>query len=143
MRPWIFARLLLAPRAMVYGAVKPIAQSCAGHEHSALQRLDSRARQAFCCFKKQASTRSFGTSIRHSSRDVLCDELPHKAYIALGSNLGNRIGMIERACKMMEEDRSIRISRTSSLYETEPMYVKGQGRFINGVCEVCLILLVV
>lgn len=76
--------------------------------------------------------------MRNGSPDELYSELPHKAYVALGSNLGNRIEIIERACKMMEEDRSIRISRTSSLYETEPMYVKDQDRFINGVCEVSL-----
>ena len=81
--------------------------------------------------------------MRNDSPDVPCNELPHKAYIALGSNLGNRVKMIERACKMMGEDRSIRISRTSSLYETEPMYVKDQDRFVNGVCEVCLLMLVI
>ncbi|KOS17774.1 Folic acid synthesis protein fol1 [Escovopsis weberi] len=32
--------------------------------------------------------------------------------------------------------RGIRVKRTSSLWETEPMYVKDQDQFINGVCEV-------
>jgi 7,8-dihydro-6-hydroxymethylpterin-pyrophosphokinase len=57
------------------------------------------------------------------------------AYIALGSNLGDRISMIEKACREMDS-RGIRITRTSSLWETEPMYVLDQERFINGVCEV-------
>jgi len=60
----------------------------------------------------------------------------HTAYIALGSNLGNRIGWIEKACKLMSA-RGLKIKRTSSLWETEPMYVVDQGSFINGVCEVC------
>ncbi|PHH72643.1 hypothetical protein CDD82_5870 [Ophiocordyceps australis] len=34
------------------------------------------------------------------------------------------------------ELRDIRITRTSSLWETEPMYVLDQANFINGVCEV-------
>jgi 2-amino-4-hydroxy-6-hydroxymethyldihydropteridine diphosphokinase/dihydropteroate synthase len=59
----------------------------------------------------------------------------HTAYIALGSNLGDRIDMIERACNEMST-RGIKIKRTSCLWETEPMYVLGQGNFVNGACEV-------
>lgn len=57
------------------------------------------------------------------------------AYIALGSNLGDRIGWIERACAEMDA-RGIKVKRTSSLWETEPMYVLDQDRFVNGACEV-------
>lgn len=64
-------------------------------------------------------------------------QLPQKrtAYIALGSNLGDRIGWIEKACNEMDA-RGIRVKRTSSLWETEPMYVLDQDRFVNGACEV-------
>lgn len=57
------------------------------------------------------------------------------AYIALGSNLGDRVAMIEQACREMDA-REIRVKRTSSLWETEPMYVLDQDRFVNGACEV-------
>lgn len=60
----------------------------------------------------------------------------HRAFIALGSNLGDRIAMIEKACKEMEVRGDIRIVRTSSLWETKAMYVLDQGNFINGACEV-------
>ena len=60
------------------------------------------------------------------------------AYIALGSNLGDRVAMIEQACREMDS-RGIRVKKTSSLWETEPMYVLDQDRFVNGACEVrCL-----
>ncbi|KAJ9246447.1 hypothetical protein DTO207G8_8947 [Paecilomyces variotii] len=59
----------------------------------------------------------------------------HRAFIALGSNVGDRIEMIEKA--LLELDRAgIRVKRTSSLFETAPMYVLDQEPFINGVCEV-------
>lgn len=58
------------------------------------------------------------------------------AYIALGSNLGDRVAEIEKACNLMDR-RGIKVKRTSSLWETEPMYVKDQDRFLNGACEVC------
>lgn len=60
---------------------------------------------------------------------------PRTAYIALGSNLGDRIAWIERACNEMDK-RGIHVKRTSSLWETEPMYVLDQDRFVNGACEV-------
>ena len=63
----------------------------------------------------------------------------NRAYIALGSNIGDRILMIEKACREMNQ-RSIEVSRTSALYETEPMYVKDQQPFVNGVCEVHYLL---
>lgn len=59
-----------------------------------------------------------------------------KAYIALGSNVGDRVAMIERACREMDA-RGIRVKRTSSLWETAPMYVVDQDPFVNGACEVC------
>ncbi|TVY90288.1 Folic acid synthesis protein [Lachnellula willkommii] len=57
------------------------------------------------------------------------------AYIAFGSNMGNRIDWIEQACNEMTE-QGIKILRTSSLWETDPMYVLDQDKFVNGVCEV-------
>jgi 2-amino-4-hydroxy-6-hydroxymethyldihydropteridine diphosphokinase/dihydropteroate synthase len=62
------------------------------------------------------------------------------AYVALGSNMGDRVGMIEEACKEMDA-RGIKVKRTSSLWETEPMYVLDQDRFVNGACEVCATIL--
>ena len=60
----------------------------------------------------------------------------HRAFLALGSNLGNRVEMIESALRKMG-DRGLSVSRTSALYETKPMYLENQESFINGACEVC------
>jgi 2-amino-4-hydroxy-6-hydroxymethyldihydropteridine diphosphokinase/dihydropteroate synthase len=60
---------------------------------------------------------------------------PKTAYVALGSNMGDRIGMIEQACNALTS-RGITVKRTSNLWETEPMYVLDQDNFINGACEV-------
>ncbi|SPN98584.1 probable multifunctional folic acid synthesis protein [Cephalotrichum gorgonifer] len=58
-----------------------------------------------------------------------------KAYIALGSNVGDRVAMIEQACREMDS-RGIHVLRTSGLWETAPMYVLEQEKFVNGACEV-------
>ena len=62
--------------------------------------------------------------------------MEHRAFIALGSNLGDRVAMIEQACKEMDRTGNIRVLRTSSLWETKAMYVLDQDKFVNGVCEV-------
>lgn len=51
--------------------------------------------------------------------------------------MGDRVAEIERACNEMDR-RGIKVKRTSSLWETEPMYVTDQDRFVNGACEVCI-----
>ena len=74
-----------------------------------------------------------------SRRSLLSNEFEsgrHRAFLALGSNLGNRAEMIELALREMG-DRGLTVLRTSALYETEPMYLKTQASFINGACEVC------
>jgi 2-amino-4-hydroxy-6-hydroxymethyldihydropteridine diphosphokinase/dihydropteroate synthase len=62
--------------------------------------------------------------------------LPHRAFIALGSNMGDSVAMIEQALTEMEATRQVRILQTSSLYETKAMYVLDQDNFVNGACEV-------
>lgn len=82
--------------------------------------------------------RSTMPGLKHSACGCACgSSKPRKktAYIALGSNLGDRVAEIERACNEMDR-RGIKVKRTSSLWETEPMYVKDQDRFVNGACEV-------
>ncbi|KAI9795066.1 MAG: trifunctional dihydropteroate synthetase [Peltula sp. TS41687] len=58
-----------------------------------------------------------------------------RAFVAFGSNVGDRVAMIEEGLRALE-CRNIKLVRTSSLWETEAMYVVNQGRFLNGVCEV-------
>ena len=74
-----------------------------------------------------------------SQRNLLGSDVQngrHRAYLALGSNVGNRIEMIESAIQEMT-NRGLSVIRTSALYETKPMYLEDQETFINGACEVC------
>jgi 2-amino-4-hydroxy-6-hydroxymethyldihydropteridine diphosphokinase len=61
-------------------------------------------------------------------------------YIALGSNLGDRAGMLERAIAAMNS-AGISVVRQSSLYVTEPVGAPGQGWFLNAVVEAETLLL--
>ncbi|KAK1752121.1 folic acid synthesis protein [Echria macrotheca] len=89
-------------------------------------------------FKKYSLPKGPGSkpdSVMELPQDTAGPPAKKTAYIALGSNMGDRIGWIERACNEMDA-RGIKVLRTSSLWETEPMYVLDQDRFINGACEV-------
>lgn len=81
-----------------------------------------------------APLRSLEVQARRSRHESI--KLGHRAFIALGSNLGDRVAMIERACKEMDASGKMRVIRTSSLWETQAMYVLDQDKFVNGACEV-------
>jgi len=57
-------------------------------------------------------------------------------YIGIGSNLGDRQKYIDRAIEELKRHKDIKVIRTSSIYETEPVSDIPQGKFLNGVLEV-------
>ena len=58
-----------------------------------------------------------------------------KAYVSLGSNLGDRGGNLLLAIRGMME-ASLCVTRLSSIYETEPVGEIDQTPFLNMVVEV-------
>lgn len=59
----------------------------------------------------------------------------HKAYVALGSNLGNKEENINKALELLKS-HGLEITKVSTLIATEPYGVLDQPGFCNGVCEV-------
>jgi len=57
------------------------------------------------------------------------------AYLSLGSNMGNRKINLKKALELLDSDPDITITKISSIYETEPMYVKDQNSFYNIAVE--------
>lgn len=55
-------------------------------------------------------------------------------YVALSSNLGDRLANIRKAIELMKEER-IEIIEESSIYETEPVGYREQGWFLNSVVK--------
>ena len=58
-----------------------------------------------------------------------------KAYVGLGSNLGERAGNLLLAVRGML-DAGLKVARLSSIYETEPVDVREQPVFLNMVAEI-------
>jgi len=57
-------------------------------------------------------------------------------YIGIGSNLGDRQAYIDKAIEELKKIKSIKVKRISSIYETEPVSVIPQGKYLNGVAEI-------
>ena len=56
-------------------------------------------------------------------------------YLLLGGNIGDRLGYIEEACKLIERHIG-KIIRKSSIYETAPWGVSNQPDFLNLAIEI-------
>ncbi|KIS01456.1 dihydropteroate synthase [Cryptococcus deuterogattii 2001/935-1] len=61
-------------------------------------------------------------------------EAPERVFVAVGSNIGDRVANIIRAVRLLEE-AGCKLLGTGRLYESAPMYVEDQDRFVNGVIE--------
>jgi 3-oxoacyl-[acyl-carrier protein] reductase len=59
------------------------------------------------------------------------------AYIALGSNLGERDDYLRRALASLGQTPGVEVTRVSPIYETRPVGgPEGQGSYLNAVAEV-------
>jgi 2-amino-4-hydroxy-6-hydroxymethyldihydropteridine diphosphokinase len=68
-----------------------------------------------------------------------------RAYLGIGANLGDREAAIHRALADLESSGGARVTRVSSLYETEPLVAPGDAAdaapwFLNCVAEVATAL---
>lgn len=58
------------------------------------------------------------------------------AFIALGSNIGDRENFLNSALDKMEEGSKIRVVKKSSIYETDPVGCESKDKFLNMVVKV-------
>lgn len=59
-----------------------------------------------------------------------------RAFLSLGSNMGDRVWFMQKAIEKMESDSRVLIKKRSSYYETEPVGYVEQDKFINQVIEI-------
>ena len=56
-----------------------------------------------------------------------------RAFVGLGSNLGDREALLRAAVERLEADRDLEVVAVSTFRETEPVGFVEQPRFLNGV----------
>ncbi|WP_084242220.1 2-amino-4-hydroxy-6-hydroxymethyldihydropteridine diphosphokinase [Planomicrobium okeanokoites] len=59
----------------------------------------------------------------------------NKSYLSLGSNMGDRVGMLRQAVRLLEGHPAIEVMNISSLYETAPVGFTEQDAFLNMVVQ--------
>lgn len=59
-----------------------------------------------------------------------------RAFLGLGSNLGDRLGNLTEAAARLSRARGIRALRSSRVYETDPVGGPEQPDYLNAVLEV-------
>lgn len=62
--------------------------------------------------------------------------MSRRAFLALGSNVGDRLQHLRDAIARLRETQGANLLRLSRVYETEPIGVTDQPRFLNTVVEV-------
>lgn len=60
----------------------------------------------------------------------------HRAYIALGSNMGDRDSYIRQAVEAIRQNTVCRLGKMSAILRTTPYGMEEQGEFLNGMVEV-------
>lgn len=63
-------------------------------------------------------------------------ENTHIAYIALGSNVGDKLSNLRKTIKILSENPSVEITDASSVYETLPYGNHNQENFYNAVIKI-------
>jgi len=81
------------------------------------------------CYHYQSFSTSSTTSSSSSTSTRQQD-----VYIALGSNIGDRIQALHEALKELQTIGTLKC--TSYLYETPPMYLNDQPSFLNAACHI-------
>ncbi|OLY80509.1 Folic acid synthesis protein fol1 [Smittium mucronatum] len=64
------------------------------------------------------------------------DNLKHVAYIAVGTNLGDRLDNIHKSIRMINQSSSCKVVDTGFLYQSAPMYFEDQPIFLNSALKV-------
>ncbi|MDD3278407.1 MAG: 2-amino-4-hydroxy-6-hydroxymethyldihydropteridine diphosphokinase [Lachnospiraceae bacterium] len=64
----------------------------------------------------------------------------HKAYIALGSNMGDKEGYLKLGVSMLEDTRWCRVGKVSDFIDTAPYGYLAQDHFLNGALELDTLL---
>ncbi|MHB8992389.1 MAG: 2-amino-4-hydroxy-6-hydroxymethyldihydropteridine diphosphokinase, partial [Chloroflexota bacterium] len=57
------------------------------------------------------------------------------AYLALGSNVGDRLANLRQAVDLLSSTTGLSVLRAAGVYETEPVGVRDQPWFLNTVVE--------
>jgi 2-amino-4-hydroxy-6-hydroxymethyldihydropteridine diphosphokinase len=85
--------------------------------------------------QEENAFRAFSFCLKDTEGHERCaaTEMAHKAYVSLGSNLGNAEENLSRARDQIRLLPGVQLASCSALYTTEPQGIKDQPWFLNQV----------
>lgn len=72
--------------------------------------------------------------------EIMIEKSRHKAYIGLGSNIGDKEKYIKEAISKLSEEKNVKIIKQSAFIKTKPWGYLEQEDFLNAVAEIETIL---
>ncbi|MEZ4524564.1 MAG: 2-amino-4-hydroxy-6-hydroxymethyldihydropteridine diphosphokinase [Desulfobacterales bacterium] len=66
----------------------------------------------------------------------MTESFPHTAYIAVGSNMGNKLAWCQKGIAELEKKGTSSVTACSRFYRTEPVDFTDQDWFVNAVVRV-------
>lgn len=97
------------------------------------QRYAKSANQALSSLERHKSKRR---TILASHRVLKGNPRQTRAFIGLGSNVGDRLGYVQQAMQLLKDIPRIKVVECSSLYETEPVGEEYCEWFVNAVAAI-------
>lgn len=62
--------------------------------------------------------------------------MANEAFLGLGSNLGDRLGLLKKVIEGINGTKNCRVTKVSSVYETTPYGNVEQDNYLNLVCKI-------
>ncbi|OFI05860.1 bifunctional folate synthesis protein [Clostridium acetireducens DSM 10703] len=75
-----------------------------------------------------------GKPIKYAAVEV--DRKIHKAYIGIGSNMGDKKKNLNEAIEILNDNEFIKVTKISKFYTTKPVGYLEQDDFLNGALEI-------
>jgi dihydroneopterin aldolase/2-amino-4-hydroxy-6-hydroxymethyldihydropteridine diphosphokinase len=88
-----------------------------------------------CKLKRKDFLKSSDEKDSESNMADIAENRSRTCFLSLGTNIGNRLDNLRRAVSLLSGKNILKISKSSSIYETEPMYFKEQPAFYNLVLQ--------
>lgn len=88
-----------------------------------------------CKLKRKDFLKSGDGKDIENNIDSIAEGRSKTCFLSLGTNIGNRLDNLRRAVSLLSGKNILKISKISSIYETEPMYFKEQPAFYNLVLQ--------
>ncbi|MBM3707488.1 MAG: 2-amino-4-hydroxy-6-hydroxymethyldihydropteridine diphosphokinase [Actinobacteria bacterium] len=89
----------------------------------------------FNCGRGPSDSKPSESEILPKSKTAADTAIYLTTYLSLGSNIGDREKNLREAVRQISHNKNIKIRSISSIYETEPMYIKEQEKFYNIAVE--------